>query len=35
VKERLRAGRKRLNIVRLQDALGEAVDQLLQTAQKH
>jgi hypothetical protein len=35
VKERLKAGRKRLNIVRLQDALMEAVDQLLQTAQRY
>jgi dephospho-CoA kinase len=35
VKERLKAGRKGLNIVRLQDALVEAVDQLLQTAQRY
>jgi hypothetical protein len=35
VKERLRAGRKRLNIVRLQDALEEAVDHLLRTAQRY
>ena len=35
VKERLKARRKRLNIVRLQDALDEAVDQLLKTAQRY
>ncbi|MDR2245426.1 MAG: hypothetical protein LBE17_01930 [Treponema sp.] len=34
-KERLKAGRKRLNIVRLQDALERAVDQLPQTAQRY
>jgi hypothetical protein len=34
-KERLKAGKKRLNIVRLQDALDEAVDQLLKTAQRY
>jgi hypothetical protein len=34
-KERLKAGRKRLNIVRLRDALMEAVDQLLQTAERY
>jgi hypothetical protein len=35
VKDRLTAQRKRLNIVRLQDALDEAVDQLLKTAQRY
>jgi hypothetical protein len=34
-KERLRAGRKGLNIVRLQDALDKAVDHLLRTAQRY
>jgi hypothetical protein len=31
----MKAGRKRLNILRLQDALEQAVDQLLQTAQRY
>jgi hypothetical protein len=35
VRERLTAERKRLNIVRLQDALDKAVDQLLRTAQRY
>jgi hypothetical protein len=34
-KDRLTAQRKRLNIVRLQDALDKAVDQLLQSAQRY
>jgi hypothetical protein len=34
-KDRLKAQRKRLNIVRLQDAVDKAVDQLLQTAQRY
>jgi hypothetical protein len=34
-KKWLKAGRKGLNIVRLQDALEEAVDQLLRTAQRY
>jgi transposase InsO family protein len=34
-KERLKAHRKRLNIIRLQDALDEAVDQLLLSAQRY
>jgi hypothetical protein len=34
-KERLKAGRKGLNIVRLQDALDQAVEQLLRTAQRY
>jgi hypothetical protein len=35
VKDQLMVQRKRLNIVRLQDALEEAVDQLLQSAQRY